>query len=217
MELLPLEGLERLFDGRHDYEAFNTSGGSGRCATRWPAACGHVELQDDPLSGTSRPDGLFDAGTAAHDHRDLLKNILETAVPITPAGPGADFLHGERPERWPADPGHGRPQDLPQRKSRPALERDSDDDRRRAMRGGRLAFRRPICPRADSCVRSRCRWMSFWPTVSASVISAIHENWRRCRPREDRMVFALTGLGYSFRGQSAIAARTLTCHPPMPC
>ena len=82
-EVLPLEGLERFSLDGIEYEAFNTSGGLGTlCDTlagrveclnyktvRYPGHREHVKFLTQELRLSGR--------------RDLLKDVLETAVPVT--------------------------------------------------------------------------------------------------------------------------------------
>jgi len=83
IEVMPLEGLESFSLDGIDYEAFNTSGGLGTlCETlagkvkslnyktvRYPGHCGIMKLLLEDLR--------------LRDRRGLLKDVLETAVPIT--------------------------------------------------------------------------------------------------------------------------------------
>jgi saccharopine dehydrogenase-like NADP-dependent oxidoreductase len=83
IEVMPLEGLESFSLDGIDYEAFNTSGGLGTlCDTlagkvqslnyktvRYPGHCGVMKLLLEDLR--------------LRDRRELLKDVLETAIPIT--------------------------------------------------------------------------------------------------------------------------------------
>lgn len=83
IEVMPLEGLESFSLDGIDYEAFNTSGGLGTlCETlagkvqslnyktvRYPGHCSIMKLLLEDLR--------------LRDRRGLLKDVLETAVPIT--------------------------------------------------------------------------------------------------------------------------------------
>ena len=85
IEVLPLEGLEHFSLDGIDYEAFNTSGGVGTLCETLAGKAPHARLQDHPLPRPPRPDGLPDERTAAQrSPADLLKDILENAVPVTP-------------------------------------------------------------------------------------------------------------------------------------
>jgi len=82
-DVLPLEGLEHFSIDGVRYEAFNTSGGLG-------TLCETLEGRVDELNyKTIRYQGHRDlmafliAGLRLGDRRDLLKEILENAVPVT--------------------------------------------------------------------------------------------------------------------------------------
>jgi saccharopine dehydrogenase-like NADP-dependent oxidoreductase len=83
IEVLPLEGLEQFSLDGVDYEAFNTSGGLG---SLWETLGGKVRNLDYK---TVRYRGHRDLAQflirelRLHERRDLLKDILETAVPAT--------------------------------------------------------------------------------------------------------------------------------------
>jgi saccharopine dehydrogenase-like NADP-dependent oxidoreductase len=83
MEVLPLEGLEHFSLDGVDYEAFNTSGGVG---SLWETLSGHVRNLDYK---TVRYQGHRDLvhflirELRLGERRDLLKDILEHAVPGT--------------------------------------------------------------------------------------------------------------------------------------
>jgi saccharopine dehydrogenase-like NADP-dependent oxidoreductase len=83
MEVLPLEGLEQFSLDGVDYEAFNTSGGLG---SLWETLSGRVRNLDYK---TVRYQGHRDLAQflirelRLHERRDLLKDILETAIPTT--------------------------------------------------------------------------------------------------------------------------------------
>lgn len=84
IDVLPLEGLEHFSLDGIDYEAFNTSGGVG---TLCETLTGHVRTLNYK---TIRYRGHRDLMAflmnelRLNDRRPILKNILETAVPITP-------------------------------------------------------------------------------------------------------------------------------------
>ncbi len=81
---LPLEGLEHFSLDGIDYEAFNTSGGVGTLAE---TLAGHVRTLNYK---TIRYSGHRDLMVflmnelRLNDRRELLKDILENAVPVTP-------------------------------------------------------------------------------------------------------------------------------------
>jgi saccharopine dehydrogenase-like NADP-dependent oxidoreductase len=83
IEVLPLEGLEQFSLDGVDYEAFNTSGGLG---SLWETLGGKVRNLDYK---TVRYRGHRDLAhflireLRLNDRRELLKDILETAVPAT--------------------------------------------------------------------------------------------------------------------------------------
>ena len=85
IETLPLEGLEHFSLDGIDYEAFNTSGGVGtlcetlrrqgarRWITRRSAIAGHRDLMAFLMNELR-----------LNNRREMLKDILENAVPMTP-------------------------------------------------------------------------------------------------------------------------------------
>ena len=83
IEVLPLEGLEQFSLDGVDYEAFNTSGGLG---SLWESLAGRVRNLDYK---TVRYRGHRDLAhflireLRLYERRDLLKDILEAAVPAT--------------------------------------------------------------------------------------------------------------------------------------
>jgi saccharopine dehydrogenase-like NADP-dependent oxidoreductase len=83
IEVLPLEGLEQFSLDGVDYEAFNTSGGLG---SLWETLEGRVRNLDYK---TVRYRGHRDLAhflvreLRLYERRDLLKDLLETAVPST--------------------------------------------------------------------------------------------------------------------------------------
>jgi saccharopine dehydrogenase-like NADP-dependent oxidoreductase len=82
-ELLPLEGLEHFSLDGVNYEAFNTSGG---LATLCETLAGKVrELNYKTIRYLGHRDlvAFLLNELRLHERRDLLKDILETAVPVT--------------------------------------------------------------------------------------------------------------------------------------
>lgn len=84
IEVLPLEGYETFSLDGVNYEAFNTSGGVGTLAETFEGRaralnyktiryCGHCELMKFLM---------FEL--RLNERRDILKNILENAIPMTP-------------------------------------------------------------------------------------------------------------------------------------
>ncbi len=84
IDVLPLEGLEHFSLDGIDYEAFNTSGGVG---TLCETLAGHVRsLNYKTIRYRGHRDlmAFLMNELRLNDRRPILKDILETAVPITP-------------------------------------------------------------------------------------------------------------------------------------
>src|SRR6202035_5253340 len=84
LEVLPLEGLEHFsIDGIH-YEAFNTSGGVGTLCETLRGKVRSLNYKTIRYSGHRDLIAFLLNELQLNERRDVLKDILEHAVPITP-------------------------------------------------------------------------------------------------------------------------------------
>ena len=84
IELLPLEGLEHFSLDGVDYEAFNTSGGVGTLAETLAGKLRTLDYKTIRYRGHRDLMAFLMNELRLNDRRDLLKDILERAVPVTP-------------------------------------------------------------------------------------------------------------------------------------
>jgi len=84
IEVLPLEGLEHFSLDGVDYEAFNTSGGVGTLAETLAGKVRSLDYKTIRYRGHRDLMAFLMNELRMNDHRDLLKEILERAVPVTP-------------------------------------------------------------------------------------------------------------------------------------
>ncbi|MBL7088927.1 saccharopine dehydrogenase NADP-binding domain-containing protein [Acidovorax sp.] len=78
-----LEGLETFALDGVEYEAFNTSGGLGTLTETWAGKARQVDYQSIRYPGHNAILKLLLNDLRLRDRRDLLKDILETAIPTT--------------------------------------------------------------------------------------------------------------------------------------
>ncbi|MCC7085528.1 MAG: saccharopine dehydrogenase NADP-binding domain-containing protein [Pirellulales bacterium] len=83
MTVLPLEGLESFSLDGVRYEAFNTSGGLGTLAETLAGRVRELNYKTVRYLGHRDPMNLLVNELRLSQRRDLLKEILETALPIT--------------------------------------------------------------------------------------------------------------------------------------
>ena len=84
IEVLPLEGLEHFSLDGVDYEAFNTSGGVGTLAQTLAGKVRTLDYKTIRYRGHRDLMAFLLNELRMNDHRALLKEILERAVPVTP-------------------------------------------------------------------------------------------------------------------------------------
>jgi len=84
LEVLPLEGLEHFSLDGVDYEAFNTSGGVGTLCETLQGNVRTLNYKTIRYRGHRELIKFLMSELRLNDRRDLLKDILENAVPITP-------------------------------------------------------------------------------------------------------------------------------------
>jgi len=83
VELLPLEGYEQfLLDGVR-YEAFNTSGGLGTLAATLEGKVRELNYKTIRYVGHCEPVQMLTSELRLGERRDVLKDILERAIPVT--------------------------------------------------------------------------------------------------------------------------------------
>ena len=84
IEVLPLEGLEHFSLDGIDYEAFNTSGGVGTLCETFDGRARTLNYKTIRYRGHRDLMCFLMNELRLNDRRELLKDILENAVPITP-------------------------------------------------------------------------------------------------------------------------------------
>jgi saccharopine dehydrogenase-like NADP-dependent oxidoreductase len=84
LETLPLEGLEHFSLDGVDYEAFNTSGGVGTLAQTLAGKVRTLDYKTIRHRGHRDLMAFLLNELRLNEHRPLLKEILERAVPMTP-------------------------------------------------------------------------------------------------------------------------------------
>jgi saccharopine dehydrogenase-like NADP-dependent oxidoreductase len=84
LEVLPLEGLEHFSLDGIDYEAFNTSGGVGTLCQTLAGKVRTLDYKTIRYRGHRDLIAFLMNGLRLNSRRDLLKDILEHAVPVTP-------------------------------------------------------------------------------------------------------------------------------------
>ena len=82
--MLPLEGLEHFSLDGIDYEAFNTSGGVGTLCQTLHGKVRTLNYKTIRYRGHRDLIAFLMNGLRLNSRRDLLKDILENAVPVTP-------------------------------------------------------------------------------------------------------------------------------------
>jgi saccharopine dehydrogenase-like NADP-dependent oxidoreductase len=83
IEVLPLEGLESFSLDGVDYEAFNTSGGLGTLAETLAGKVENLNYKTVRYPGHCALMKMLVRDLRLGERRELLKNVLETAVPMT--------------------------------------------------------------------------------------------------------------------------------------
>jgi saccharopine dehydrogenase-like NADP-dependent oxidoreductase len=83
VDVQPLEGLERFALDGVDYEAFNTSGGLGTLCETLEGRVTNLDYKTVRYTGHCYLMQFLLDGMRFHQRRDLLKELLEAAVPCT--------------------------------------------------------------------------------------------------------------------------------------
>lgn len=84
IDVLPLEGLEHFSLDGVDYEAFNTSGGVGTLAESYHGRCRNLNYKTIRYRGHRDLMAFLMNELRLNHRRELLKDILENAIPMTP-------------------------------------------------------------------------------------------------------------------------------------
>jgi saccharopine dehydrogenase-like NADP-dependent oxidoreductase len=84
IEVLPLEGYETFSLDGIDYEAFNTSGGVGTLPETYEGKARNLDYKTIRYRGHRDLIKFLMFELRLNERRDLLKDILENAVPMTP-------------------------------------------------------------------------------------------------------------------------------------
>jgi hypothetical protein len=143
-EVQPLEEREEFSLDGVTYEAFNTS---GRRATplRYPGRKGpHSQLSHDLVPGHAVVMRALLNDLHLRDRRNVLKDILEHAVPTTLQDVAIVFVTVSGRNNGQLVQENVREQDLQPRRGRPDVERYSDHDGRYDLHHARPARDRPI-------------------------------------------------------------------------
>ncbi|HYD99699.1 MAG TPA: saccharopine dehydrogenase NADP-binding domain-containing protein [Alphaproteobacteria bacterium] len=82
-EVMPLEGLEHLSLDGVDYEAFNTSGGLGTLTETWAGKVEDLNYKTVRYPGHRDLVKFMAQELRLAGRRDIFKNVLETAIPMT--------------------------------------------------------------------------------------------------------------------------------------
>jgi saccharopine dehydrogenase-like NADP-dependent oxidoreductase len=84
INVLPLEGLEHFSLDGIDYEAFNTSGGVGTLAETYQDKCRNLNYKTIRYRGHRDLMAFLMNELRLNYRREILKDVLENAVPMTP-------------------------------------------------------------------------------------------------------------------------------------
>ena len=140
-ETQPLEELEEFSLDGILYEAFNTSGGLGTLCETLAGKVRNLNYRTIRYPGHAAIMKALLNDLRLRDRRELLKDILENAVPITLQDVVIVFVTVSGMQRRAAHAGDLRQQDLRGAARRPGAQRHSDHDRGRHLRGARHAER----------------------------------------------------------------------------
>ena len=84
IDVLPLEGLEHFSLDGVDYEAFNTSGGAGTLPETYAGQVRNLDYKTVRYRGHRDLVAFLMNDLRLNSRRELLKDIFETAIPMTP-------------------------------------------------------------------------------------------------------------------------------------
>ncbi len=152
-EVPPLEELEEFSLDGVTYEAFNTSGGLGTLCETLEGKVRNLNYRTIRYPGHAAIMRALLNDLRLRDRRDVLKDILEHAVPTTLQDVVIIFVTVSGRNERPAGPGDLRQQDLQPRRGRPDLERHPDHHGRCDLHRARPARGRPAAARAGSSAR----------------------------------------------------------------
>ena len=157
------------------YEAFNTSGGLGTLAETLSGKVRTLNYRTIRYPGHAAIMKALLNDLRLRDRREVLKDILEQAVPATLQDDGGDLRHGGRVEGRPPAAGHLRAQDLQPAAARRAAQRDPGHDGEQPGGDARPAGPGAGCRRPVSCARRT------WRSATSSAIASGRVYRRRWR------------------------------------
>ena len=149
------------------YEAFNTSGGLGTLCETLEGKVRTLNYRTIRYPGHAAIMKALLHDLRLRDRRDVLKDILENAVPTTTQDVVIIFVTVGRLARRPAGAGDLCAQDLQRNGRRPDPQRDPDHDRVEPGRDARPAGPGHAAATAASCARRTSSWPTSWATASA--------------------------------------------------
>ena len=142
-EVPPLEEREEFSLDGVTYEAFNTSGGLGTLCDTLEGKVRNLNYRTIRYPGHAAIMRALLNDLRLRDRRDVLKDILEHAVPTTLQDVVIIFVTVTGRKEWSTGSGNLCQQDLQPRRGRPDLERHSDHDGRCDLHRARSARDRP--------------------------------------------------------------------------
>ena len=83
IEVVPMEGLEHFSLDGIEYEAFNTSGGLGTLCDTWADKLHYLDYKTVRYPGHCKEMQLLLTDLRLSERRELLKDVLERAIPVT--------------------------------------------------------------------------------------------------------------------------------------
>ena len=135
IEALPLDGLESFSLDGVRYEAFNTSGGLGTLCETLDGRVRELNYRTIRYRGHRDLMAFLLDDLRLGQRREVLKDILEHAIPITLQDVVVIFCNVTGWQDGPVRATERRAEDLQPDDRRPDLERDPDHHRRRGLRG----------------------------------------------------------------------------------
>ena len=160
-ETQPLEELEEFSLDGILYEAFNTSGGLGTLCETLAGKVRNLNYRTIRYPGHAAIMKALLNDLRLRDRRELLKDILENAVPITLQDVVIVFVTVSGKRRGQLVQETYAQQDLCRARGRPRAQRHPDHHRRRHLRRARHARRRASCLNRGSSSRKRSRSRPF--------------------------------------------------------
>ena len=143
-ETLALEEIEEFSLDGIGYEAFNTSGGLGTLCDTLAGQVENLNYKTVRYPGHRDIVKMLIRDLRLGQRRELLKDVLETAIPMTLQDVVLIFITVSGTAARPLDAAKLRQEDLQQDGKRPASVGDSTHDRSRYLRDGRSVARRQV-------------------------------------------------------------------------